>query len=148
MWKQITLLYYTLLGGVVGFLGVAAFLVSSNGAFSNYDETTTNILATVNILMAVGSYFAAKLYDKLMLKKLENISEPVAKLNWFKSSLFIQIALLCGGSDFAIVFYLLTGKMIMLTPLIITLGVAVLIRPDVFKASELLKMEREEILKL
>lgn len=140
------IIYYAMVFGVVLFLGFVSYWVSIMGAISPMDENLTNIMLTVSISLGFAAYLGTKFYDKIQLKELEQLTELVDKLNWFKKSLIVQAAIMNFVSELVIVFYLMTGNYLMLTPLIITLGVLVFIRPDVHKAAELLKVSSEEIL--
>jgi len=146
VWTSIMIIYYAVVFGAILFLGVASYLVSTMGALSPMDEDLTNIILTVSISLGFAAYLGTKFYDKIQLKELEKLTELMDKLNWFKKSLIVQVAIMNVVSEFVIVFYLMTGNYLMLTPLIITLGVMVFIRPDVHKAAELLHVKKDEIL--
>jgi len=145
-WTSIMIIYYAMVFGVVFFLGVASYLVSTMGAISPMDENMTNIMLTVSVSLGFAAYLGTKFYDKIQLKELEKLTELMDKLNWFKKSLLVQAGIMNAVSEFVIVLYLMTANYLMLTPLIITLGVMVFIRPDVYKAAELLHVKRDEIL--
>ncbi len=147
-WKMIQILYYILLGSVIIFLGFASFYVNRMGVLIKVDSGLNDILGTAAIILGLTAYLGAKLYDKMQLKKLPNITDNMEKINWFRTSLIVQIGIMEFASQTVILLYLLTGSYLTLTPLIITLGVMVFIRPEIYKASELLNIPKEKLLKM
>lgn len=147
-WNALRIMYFGLLGGTLIYLGVVLAMSQSLDLNFNINEFTANILNTLGIVIGFGAYFGVRQIDAMQLKKLDQNWPIVEKLHWFKNTLIMEVAILEGASFIIITFFLITKSYLSITGLILTIPYMILLRPDIYKVSEVFKVSKDEIEKV
>jgi len=147
-WNALRIMYFGLLGGTVIYLGVVLAMYNSLELNFNLDQFTANILNTIGILLGFAAYFGVRKLDAIQLKKLDLNLPLDQKLHWFKNTLIMEMAVLEGASFIITTFFLITSSYLSITGLILTIPYMILLRPDIHKVAEILKVSKQEIEKV
>jgi len=126
--KSIQIIHFALVIGVF-VLGIFAFYFHYSGLEMEGGEDMNFGLKYVVPIFAIIGVFASNLVFKNKLKDCTRKTGLKEKLNNYRSALIVKFALIEGNSFFALVAYLLTGKLLYLGLAGLLLIVLILYRP-------------------
>jgi len=107
--RQLYIIFAALLTGQVIFMGIALFLVQSGGMAENSD--LHGIFSLVVPIVAIGGLLASNVSYVTITRKGKNKEKLSYKLDSYRIANIVRLALLEGPNLFAVVAFLLTGKM-------------------------------------
>ena len=126
--KTIQIIHFALMTGLI-VMGMLAFLFHYNGLEMEGGKEMNFGLIYVVPVFAFSGIIASNLVFKHKLKDSVNTPNLKEKLNNYRSALIAKFALIEGNSFFAIIAYLLTGKLLYLGHAGLLLIVLLLYRP-------------------
>jgi len=139
--KTISIIYYAILLGPLGFLAMQYFQVT---------ETKLELTSTKNqfqyiilILAVMGYYFGNRIYN-YKLKELKNKKTLLEKLAYFQTGFIIKIALLEGPALLGIVAFSLNGNLFFLIIAGILLLIITLQKPTKQKVEAVLNLTMKQ----
>jgi hypothetical protein len=109
---SLSILHIAFLVGQLIFAGVASFLVFSNAVPPSLEDSVA--LQVAAILLAIGGLVAGQMLYNKRVNEAQAAQTTDEKLATFRAVFIMKDALLEGPSIFALVIFLLTGKMLYL----------------------------------
>lgn len=104
--RQLQLIFYALVAGQVIFAGVCYYLIE-NEMFSTQDIAELRLVVPIAVVGAMAiSYFL----NEQLRQKASTLKSLEAQAAHYKQRVILRLALLEGANLFAIVAYLITGK--------------------------------------
>lgn len=145
LWKVIRILYFALLIGTLTYLIFAVLFTENVGLGIHLEEELLGILNSIALVFAFVAYFVVRFINKFQLKKLDLESSSQQKLNWYKTTFIMELMVLQFASATIITLFLISSSLLSLTPLLLTVGYMLILRPDIHRAANLLNLTVEEI---
>jgi len=126
--STIRLIHLALMAGVVVF-SIISFVLQQNGFESNPDEKFNRMLSTVVAVQVIGAVIASQFVFKQRLKACLIQPNLQEKLTLYRAALIVKFALVEAPAFFAVIAYLLTGKLLYLGIVGLLLIVFTIYRP-------------------
>jgi len=139
--KSISIIYYAILFGPLGFLLVQYFQVKETKLeFTNTEDTFRYL---VPIIAVLGYYFGKRLYDS-KVKELKNKETLVEKLSMFQTGFVLKMTLLEGPALLGIVAFSQEGNLYFLIIAGILLLIIALQKPNKLNIQAVLNLSSEQ----
>ena len=128
MVKRMTLIFFSLMAGILMFLLVSVYLVEVTKTAGSSEATS--VLLTVIPLIAISCTATAYVVSIGMLKKARAASKE-NQIGLYQSAYLARYALLEGPSILSIIGYYLTGNRLFLVTLAVVLAIMAINKPSV-----------------
>lgn len=139
--KQLTILMGAMIGGVILFLLVVSFLISSEGAIS---PSLHDVFQYMGPVIGFGGMIGSSFLYKARLKSIPPEASLESKMAGFRSAKILSFALLDGGALVNALGYLMTGHWVYLAVAGFVLLVFLLGRPTPQQAVNDMELMGEE----
>ena len=140
--KALTVLHFALISGLVFFI-VIAYFIERTGAFAG-DKILGDIFKYMVPALAFICMAAGNMLYKKRVNDIKNKSSLAEKLNAYRAIFILRDALLEGPALFAIIAYLLCGKLELLGVAVLLLLIFIIIRPAKDKLIKELELSSDE----
>ena len=137
--KTIKLIYTGVIIGPVVLLVIAVYFIQTFGSFLN-DSSLNQVLIIFSFVITSGAIFWGFYRFKKQMINIEN-KNINGKIETYRSAMIIRAASLEGSCFLFIVFYFLSGQVIILTAAVIILSVLLAYFPANYRLSKELKID-------
>ncbi|MGE0079361.1 MAG: hypothetical protein AB7S48_15985 [Bacteroidales bacterium] len=144
--RGLSIMHFALIAGQVIF-GIIAFALGktiSNG----FDPTTQQGLLIAVPIFIIGTFIASTIVFRKRVENIKTRSTLNEKMTEYRAALIISYAMLEGGSMFAIVAYILTSNIILLSLSALIIAVMIINKPSIQKAVSDLELNSDDEKKL
>jgi divalent metal cation (Fe/Co/Zn/Cd) transporter len=142
--RSISILYISLIIGIVLFTTISIVLIRSNGPFLHNDKFSLIFLGIVVTLAVACLYLAHSNYNKRLGSEMQTMMSLPEKLNHYRSTLIKYMAFLEGPAILSIIGFLLTGYLRFIAITIIILLNMLLKRPSKMRMINDLRLNSNE----
>ena len=140
--KALTVLHFALITALVFFI-VIAYFVQRTGVFTA-DKMLGDIFKYMVPALAFICMTAGNMLYKKRVNDIKKKSSLAEKLNAYRAAFILREAMLEGPALFAIIAYLLCGKLELLGVAVLLLVIFILIRPTKDKLTKELELSSDE----
>ena len=142
--RAIKIFYYTLICGTLMF-SIIVFALNYLQKPPITDKAETNVFLTAVLVIAAGSLMAAhRLYNKRIIEIQNADMKLIGKLEAYRATLVLYMALCEGGGLFAVIVYYLTANKWLLVVIAVVLLSMLLKRPEKSKIFNELQLSSDE----
>lgn len=110
IYRQIQMLYFVILIGLIFLGGVAYYFVLINGNMSLIDASTEKAISTLLIIMVFVGIPVSYMFHKKNVSHINTELPLTEKLKGYRKSMFIKLVTLEGLAMFSLIGYILAGN--------------------------------------
>jgi len=140
--RGLKIIHFALIMGLVAFVGVGSFLVSTSSASKS--STDVELFSVIAPILAVIAFFTSFYLFKFYLKKAKELKTIKEKTTAYSTALIISLALLEAPGLFAVVITLMTSNLMFLIITAVMVAYMLTFHPSQERFIRDLELNREE----